>query len=89
MPVKQEVLAEKQQWAYMQALLEPQNLRLGMSMGTGHSSFTRKTLGGIGKGLRGVSRYPKTVMGVAAGGVGYMGYRNTRGSQNNPLKSLE
>ena len=58
-------------------------------MGTGYSNFSRKTLGGIGKGLSAASRHPKTTMGVAAGGIGYAGYRNRRGSQNNPLMGLE
>jgi hypothetical protein len=43
----------------------------------------------LGKGVLAASRHPKTAMGVAAGGIGYAGYRNRRGSQNNPLMGLE
>jgi len=56
---------------------------------TAHSSFTRRATGAIGTGLTTASKYPKTAMGAAAGGIGYAGYRNRRGSQNNPLIGLE
>lgn len=56
---------------------------------TAHSSFTKRTTGAIGTGLTTASKYPKTAMGVAAGGIGYAGYRNRKGSQNNPLIGLE
>ena len=56
---------------------------------TAHSSFTKKAAGAIGTGLTTAAKYPKTTMGVAAGGIGYAGYRSRRGSQNNPLIGLE
>ena len=61
---------------------------VGMSS-TAHSSFTRRATGAIGTGLTAASRHPKTVMGAAAGGIGYAGYRSRKGSQNNPLIGLE
>jgi hypothetical protein len=85
---KLEAQVEEQQWAYIKALLAVELLWAGVSS-TAHSSFTRKTAGAIGSGLTMASRHPKTVMGAAAGGIGYAGYRNRRGSQNNPLIGLE
>jgi hypothetical protein len=82
------VLAEEQQWVYIKALLVVALLWAGMSS-TAHSSFTRRATGAIGTGLTAASRHPKTVMGAAAGGIGYAGYRSRKGSQNNPLIGLE
>ncbi len=56
---------------------------------TANSGFAKKTYGGIGKGLSMASRHPKSVMGAAAGGIGYMGYRNRKGAQGNPLAGFE
>ena len=56
---------------------------------TAHSSFTRRATGAIGTGLTTASRHPKTVMGAAAGGIGYAGYRSRKGIQNSPLIGLE
>jgi len=61
---------------------------VGMSS-TVNSSFARRATGAIGTGLTAASRHPKTVMGAAAGGIGYAGYRSRKGSQNNPLIGLE
>ena len=85
---KLEVQVEERQWAYIRALLVVELLWAGFSA-TAHSSFTRKTAGAIGSGLTMASKHPKTVMGAAAGGIGYAGYRSRRGSQNNPLIGLE
>lgn len=43
-------------------------------------------MGKIGKGIE---KYPKTTMGLGVGAVGYMGYRNAKGSQNSPIIGVE
>jgi hypothetical protein len=43
-------------------------------------------MGKIGKGME---KYPKTTMGLGAAGIGYMGYRNVKGSQNSPIIGVE
>jgi hypothetical protein len=85
---KLEVQVEERQLAYIRGLLAVELLWAGMSS-TAHSSFARRATGSIGSGLTMASRHPKTVMGAAAGGIGYAGYRSKRGSQNNPLIGLE
>jgi hypothetical protein len=32
---------------------------------------------------------PKTAMGIGAAGLGYAGYRSTKGSQNSPIIGIE
>jgi hypothetical protein len=36
-----------------------------------------------------IAKRPKTSMGIGAAGVGYMGYRNAKGSQNSPIIGVE
>ena len=59
------------------------------TFGKTHGGSSGRAVGMMGKGALAASKYPKTAMGVAAGGIGYAGYRNRRGSQNNPLIGLE
>lgn len=59
------------------------------AFGRTHGGSSGRAVGMLGKGVLAASRHPKTAMGVAAGGIGYAGYRNRRGSQNNPLMGLE
>lgn len=59
------------------------------AFGGTHGGSSGRAVGMLGKGVLAASRHPKTAMGVAAGGIGYAGYRNRRGSQNNPLIGLE
>ena len=83
-----EVLAEEWQWVRQRDLVAQVLIWAGVGT-TAHSSFVRRAAGGIGSGLTMASRHPKSVMGAAAGGIGYAGYRSRRGSQNNPLIGLE
>jgi len=57
--------------------------------GTRHAGSSGRAVGAMGRGVLAASRHPKTTMGLAAGGIGYMGYRSRKGSQNNPLQSFE
>ena len=59
------------------------------AFGRTHGGSSGRAVGMLGKGVLAASRHPKTAMGVAAGGIGYAGYRGRRGSQNNPLMGLE
>jgi hypothetical protein len=59
------------------------------AFGAKHGGSSGRVVGGIGKGLSMASRHPKSVMGAAAGGIGYMGYRNRKGAQGNPLAGFE
>ena len=59
------------------------------TFGTTHGGSSGRAVGAMGKGVLAASRRPKMVMGAAAGGIGYTGYRNRRGGQNNPLLGLE
>jgi hypothetical protein len=59
------------------------------AFGKTHGGSSGRAVGMLGKGVLAASRHPKTTMGVAAGGIGYAGYRNRKGSQNNPLIGLE
>ncbi len=83
-----EALAEEWQWVQQKDLVVLVLTWAGVGT-TAHSSFVRGAARGIGSGLTMASRHPKSVMGAAAGGIGYAGYRNRRGSQNNPLIGLE
>ncbi len=57
--------------------------------GTGRGGSSGRLVGAMGKGVLAASRHPKTTMGAAAAGAGYMGYRSARGSQNSPLQSFD
>jgi len=47
----------------------------------------------VGRGIAATGNFmvnrPKTAMGIGAAGLGYAGYRSTRGSQNSPVIGLE
>lgn len=47
----------------------------------------------LGRGIAATGNFmmnrPKTAMGIGAAGLGYAGYRSTRGSQNSPIIGIE
>jgi len=47
----------------------------------------------VGRGVAATGNFmmnrPKTAMGIGAAGLGYAGYRSTRGSQNSPIIGIE
>lgn len=59
------------------------------AFGKTHAGSSGRAVGAMGRGVLAASRHPKTTMGLAAGGIGYMGYRSRKGSQNSPLQSFE
>ena len=59
------------------------------TFGVRHGGSSGRAVGAMGRGVLAASRHPKTTMGAAAGGIGYMGYRSRRGSQNSPLQSFD
>jgi len=63
------------------------------SFGTGYANRGGRVTGTVGRAIastgRTMAKYPKSTMGVAAGGIGYAGYRGMRGSQNSPVIGIE
>jgi len=59
------------------------------TFGKTHGGSSGRAVGMMGKGVLAASKHPKTTMGLAAGGIGYAGYRSRRGSQGNPLVGME
>lgn len=63
------------------------------AFGSGYAARGGRVTGAVGRSLgaagRTMAKYPRATMGVAAGGIGYAGYRGVRGSQNNPIQGIE
>lgn len=58
-------------------------------VGTLSGGSSGRFVGAMGRGVLAASRHPKTTMGLAAGGIGFAGYRGLRGSQNSPMIGVE
>jgi len=67
----------------------------GYGSGYSSASSTARIPGArsLGRGIAATGNFmmknPKTSMGIGAAGLGYAGYRSTRGSQNSPIIGIE
>lgn len=61
----------------------------GMGLASRGGVYRRHAGGAIASTGRAISKYPRSSMGIAAGGIGYGVHRGLRGSQNNPIQGLE